>query len=459
MSVFLHFARIQASKLMKPAALTSLLAMAAAVVMALHSQALVGSGGTCMLEDIPIASRSSVASASITNNSSALTLDLIDSLEQRCMSINKDMNKELKAVNNEVPQAGSDVLGTTVNIFKNLANFEVDYVDAMLSVENTFAAHAARNASTPSAGQDTENGAERTFHLSLTKRSMTRVCFLQVITMARRLASSLPREANNANGALGCKWGLLSGIEARAVRDAEADASARALAHLGAHWSELATTGRSAAPLFGTGPVSSGRSAWVRDRWGSVAPADIVHSEDYLFRSAQAPGFKNPALSNMQARRLEFHAKFLDVQGQHDASAQRYRAMAKLAEDAGNAALSAHALSQLSHSLKLRGSHEEAIVAAKDAVALTMDPLARFVLATARLSSGLLTTDTSIKAAEVQLRAVEGQLPSEELEVQRASMHSELMMWQWISNGDIKRCQAVPDAARFVICTLAKLVF
>jgi len=192
-----------------------------------------------------------------------------------------------------------------------------------------------------------------------------------------------------------------------------------------------------------------------------MAPSGIVYAEDLFSRSGQVfkDGFKRPALSNMHLRRLEEHAKYLETENQHAASAHRYRAMANLAAEVGNAALSSHALSRLSHSLQRHGSSEEAIVVAKDSVALTMDPLAQFVLATVRLSSGLLTTDSSIKAAELQLRAVAGQLPSEELEVQRAKTHSQMRMWRWISNGDMSKCRVVPDAARFLICIMCKLIY
>jgi len=88
-----------------------------------------------------------------------------------------------------------------------------------------------------------------------------------------------------------------------------------------------------------------------------------------------------------------------------------------------------------------------------------MDPLAQFVLATVRLSSGLLTTDTLMKSAEGQLRAVAGELPTDEMEIQRTKLHNEMRLWRWISNGNVDKCLWTGDAARFLICAMCKLVF
>ena len=190
-----------------------------------------------------------------------------------------------------------------------------------------------------------------------------------------------------------------------------------------------------------------------------MAPADMVHAEDLLSRSVQGKEHKRRALSLVHAHRLKEHAKALESQDQHSAAAHRYQSMAKLAEEGGSAPLSAHALSQLSHSLSMHGSPEEAIAAAKGAVDMTMDPLAQFVLATVRLSSGLLTTDALMKGAEGQLRAVAGLLPTDDLEMERAKMRNEMLMWQWISKGDINKCLWTGDVAKFLICTICKFVF
>jgi len=381
---------------------------------------------------------------------------LLESVEQRCSS----MTQEVQTLQKQAldPDSASDHVPQAAVLFQNLRNFEVQYVNAMSEIERLRISDSSTNTSDAAKVRQ----AERVIESTLVKRSSTRVCFLRLVTAARHLAASMSHE-DASDGALGCQAGLLESLELRAVRDTEAEETPGALTQLGAFWSELAVAGRSAAPLFGQGPLPAATtgtsSVLTRDSWGTMAPADIVHAEGVFAKSHGLPGFKRPALQATYANRLEQHAKFLDSIGQYDAAEQRYRAMAKLAEDSGHAASSAHALSQLSLSLRARGSQEEALVVAKQAVDLTMNPLAQFVLATVRLSSGLLTTDASVKAAAGQLKAVAGDLPTEDLEIQRRQMHSNMVKWDWISRGDMSKCTVLRDAASFMICTICKLMF
>jgi len=298
---------------------------------------------------------------------------------------------------------------------------------------------------------------------SKSKRTATRVCFVQLVTFARQLTASLPRVGGNANGALGCAVGMLEGIEEKAMREVGLEESASALSLLGVHWSVLSVS--SSASLFGSGPMPPGEqssSGWVQDYWGTLAPADMVHAENLFSKSGQAHGPKSAqtsALSLVHAHRLKDHARALESHEQHSAAAKRYQLMAQLAEEGGSASLSAYALSQLSLSLKMQGSDEDALTAAKGAVDLTMDPLAQFVLATVRLSSGLLTTEASMKTAEGQLRAVAGQLPTDEMETERTKTHNEMLMWRWVSDGNANKCLWTGDAARFLICAMCKFIF
>jgi tetratricopeptide (TPR) repeat protein len=421
--------------------------------------------GSCMIEEVNARTDDH---NNITSMGKQSPLDAFSSLEQRCTFINKEFDTLQKSINKAGLANPNDDLSAAAAALNKLVSFDIQYrQSSQVFDEADGATTPFNNTSEPGpAATPEERRAKRELDFSISKRSTVRLCHLQLLTAARRLTASLPREAGNANGALGCERGLLSTLEAGAVREAEAEEeSSKSLAYLGAYWSEVAINSLAGNPLFGkisTHPskgMDGARQAWVRDGWGTIAPAGIVDAETYFSKSADIEGFKNPALRILHARRLEEHAKFLAAQDQYDSSSQRYRAMAKLADEVGDAALSAHALSQLSHALKLHGSHEEAITAAKDAVALTMDPLAQFVLASARLSSGLLTTDTLMRAAEMQLRTVAGQLPTEELEVQRARMHSEMMMWRWMSSKDISKCRVVGDAARFLICAIAKFIF
>jgi len=412
--------------------------------------------GACMLEDIITASTSQTPQTSIGEDSGAAPteLELLEPLEARCASLNKEFLNLQKDVPTSLPFA--------TKLLQDLRNFDVQYAITMSYRPPAYESH---NASDHNATANQEwQLAQKALVDSKVTRTVTRICFLQLVTAARRLTASLPREGGNANGALGCAAGMLKGIEERAVRELELEGSAQALSCLGVHWSVLAVSDRSSAHLFGSGPMPSGKtaSAWVQDSWGTVAPADMVHAEDLLSRSVQGQGsslHKRQALSIVHAHRLKEHAKALESYEQHSAAARRYQSMAKLAEEGGSAPLSAYALSHLSHTLKMHGSQEEALAAAKGAFDLTMDPLAQFVLATVRLSSGLLTTDALMKGAEGQLRAVAGLLPTDELEMERAKVRNEMLMWQWISNGNVNKCLWTRDVAKFLICTMCKFMF
>jgi tetratricopeptide (TPR) repeat protein len=456
------------------ASVTGLLGIAIAAILVFQYETLHSSAGVCLLDKVS-PPKDSFKFFDIAKRDAKTALHALDVLEQHC----KSLTTEFEDLSKNFTDGGELdlLLRTFVSAsFQGLLDFERQYSYTMSFVDGVLASwqqHDVSNLSSQVSEEEmpaTER-AEQEFAMCERSRSVNRVCFLRLVTVARRLAQSLPHEAGNANGALGCKPGILSDIEARAVHDAEAvdDETAAASMHLGAYWSELAVAGRFAAPLFGSGAVplhvatSRGvESGWMRDSWGTHAPADMVHAENVFARSQPKPfyvGRRALASNFLHAQRLEEHAKFLESQGYHNAAAHRYRTMASISGEAGNAPLSAHALSQLSYSLKQHGAHEEAIEVAKDAVALTMDPLARWVLASARLSSGLLNTDAAIKAAELQVQAVAGHLPTQDLELQRAKMHYEMRMWRWISERDISQCWVTRDAARFLICFICKLIF
>jgi tetratricopeptide (TPR) repeat protein len=454
MSFLPRSVRMQAAKVGTPANL-GLLSAAVLLAFAFYGGELSTESGMCLLEDDARSSlmRGETSSQHVESSNRKIesldgAQDFLDSFESRCTA----MIRELEALQKQVTavQVGQDALPKAASLFWDLRDLDMQYVDAMLVVERTQAANASEL-------NQTSNK-----RLSTLKRSSMKVSFLHLITVARRVASFLPQESANANGAFGCKIGVLGSLEARAVREAEAEQdSAGALLRLGSFWSELATKGRTAAPLFGSGPVPEGgtSSDFVRDSWGTLAPADIVHAEDLLAKGAATSGSRRPHLISAHALRLQDHAKALQAVGQYDAANMRYLAMAKISQEAGHAALQALALSELSLSLKIRGSHEEAVAHAKDAVELTMSPLAQFVLASASLSGGLLTTEASMVAATNQLRAAENHLPTEGLELQRKRLHAEMTLWSWISKGDMSRCAMLHDSARFVICSIAKLLW
>jgi len=409
---------------------------------------------SCMLQDVVTASTNQVPQTSMNEASStpATEVELLEPLEAQCISL----HEEFLSLQKIAPSAGNEVLPLAAKVLQDLRQFDEQYAMTLSYRQPAYKPHNTSDQNTTSNGMS-----QKTLADGKLKRTETRICFLQLVTAARRLYASLPQARGNANGALGCAAGMLHAIEENAVRELELEESANALSCLGVHWSVVSLSDSSSAPLFGSGPTprQSPASVWVQDYWGTLAPADMVHAEDLLSRSVQGDDHKHRALSLIHARRLQEHAKVFESHEQHTAAAQRYQLMAKLAKKGGSAPLSAYALSHLSHSLLLQGSQAEALVAAKSAVDLTMDPLAQFVLATVRLSSGLLTTDTLMKSAEGQLRAVAGELPTDEMEIQRTKLHNEMRLWRWISNGNVDKCLWTGDAARFLICAMCKLVF
>lgn len=409
--------------------------------------------GECMLKDVMTTPtiQAFMVEASVVKPTE---LQIFNSLEDRCAALNHELLSLSKA------ETTPDHLSSAAALFEDLRSFDAQYDLAMSYQELAYSPH---NLSDQNATTNPERQLAQTLlENSKSKRMAIRICFLQLVTSARRLDASLPLDGANENGALGCEEGILAGIEEKAVRELEREESPTALSCLGVHWSLLAIS--STSPLFGSGPMAPRQqsSGWVRDYWGMQAPADMVHAEDLFLRSAQAHEVKSvraSAFSLIHAHRIKDHARALESYEQHRAAAKRYQLMAQFAQDGGSAPLSAYALSQLSLSLKMQGSDEEALDAAKAAVDLTMDPSAQFVLATVRLSSGLLTTEASMKEAERQLQAAEGQLPTEAMEAQRAKVHSEMLIWQEISDGTANKCLWMGDAAQFVICAMCKLIF
>merc|ERR1719253_2410776 len=113
------------------------------------------------------------------------------------------MIRELEALQKQVTavEVGQDALPKAASLFWDLRDLDMQYVDAMLVVGRTQAANASEL-------NQTSNK-----RLSTLKRSSMKVSFLHLITVARRVASFLPQESANANGAFGCKIGVLGSLE------------------------------------------------------------------------------------------------------------------------------------------------------------------------------------------------------------------------------------------------------
>lgn len=371
-------------------------------------------------------------------------------LEEQCNRLSSSFQDLHKS--NESAQFWPDVIAS----LRRLRAFGSSVMDTMLVVkerEHLFvksdAAVGSDNATHKKALQD--------FQRTVARRTLVRSCFLQLLTSARGLLKTLPQGEEHADGTFGCRPGYFGGMEVDAVCQAEEEGL---LSSLGSYWSELAVNGRGAVPLLGMGPDKPSH-AWVRDAWGSHAPADMVRAEQLLHDALQAAASPvgRRSLSVKHAKHLHDHALKLESMDQHVAAEQRFRAAADLADSNGAAALAARSLTRLALSLRTHGSLEETLTVAKRAMDMTLDPVSQFVHASAMISLGKMQSPADARAVAKQLRAATGHLPTPELEQELAGLRFEVAMWHHVDQGGLSKCTMVKDAARFVVCVAGKLFF
>jgi len=162
----------------------------------------------------------------------------------------------------------------------------------------------------------------------------------------------------------------------------------------------------------------------------------------------------------VRALRLYQHAKMLALKHHDSAAEWRYHAAAKLAAEHRRQKLASHALGRLSYFLSLRGRKEEALeVSAKSLQYGEEDPLAVYLQASLRRSLGELKTNEDVEAAEKQLSAVAGKLPSKALEDQRAAAYSDLTWWRLVATEGLHHCFRAWDAAQMLVCIFSGIVF
>jgi len=252
--------------------------------------------------------------------------------------------------------------------------------------------------------------------------------------------------------------GLLSGVEAVAIEEASADSDAAALHSLGLFWSEGGSGGFDVrSPLFGPAPATPG---WALDAAGSHIPWALAKAEDLLLQAESASeGEECIDRGAKRALRLYQHAKFLALKHHDVAAVRRYRSAAAVAILNQRKELAAHALTRLSYFFMLRGKHQDALLAANEALAHRNEPLAHYIQATLRRSLGYLKSAPQIRAAEQQLRAVKGLLPSKQLESSRETAVAELSLWGKAAVQGSRACFALLDAARVLICLICRQFF
>jgi len=204
----------------------------------------------------------------------------------------------------------------------------------------------------------------------------------------------------------------------------------------------------------------SPETSWALDTVGYYVPADIAQLELQLLQAeAEVPSEELEEFSASRALQLYQHAKSLAL-AHHDAAAEwRYRECARIARSTNRRKLAAHSLSRLGYFLMLRGRYKDALATATEALEQDDDPLGAYVEAAMRRSLGHLKDSEEIDAVLAKLELLQGRLPSQGLEQQRAETYNEIAWWRDVSIGGFKDCLAANDAARFVICSTSHLLW
>lgn len=278
---------------------------------------------------------------------------------------------------------------------------------------------------------------------------------LNAVRQARAVAFSFPKAKGHLQAAQGCTPSLLAGIDAFARHVAEeAPGPNSEFAH-GLYLSELCIADRSVT-FFG---ASQGAASWARDAKGFHVPRDLVRAEAALWQGEQlSPPQEQAQRSITRAARLLAHARLLTSKRLDHAAAAHWRflAAARLASSGGHQGLAAQSLAWLSHHLRLQGRHHDALQAASQALSHADEPLALLLQASLRRSLGQLRSASDVEAAEAQLAAIAGRLPSPQLEAERAAAHAELMRWRSAAAGGAWDCMADGDAAKILLCLFGK---
>jgi len=350
-------------------------------------------------------------------------------LGHRCNGI----EAELRDLRNRTP--GPESSTQTFTALRALQGLEQPFQQARLAQEHGVSAPAEHEA-----GGGRETAEER-----WAARGAARACLLSAVREARLLASSLPEDR-----ALTCARGLLPKLETFATAEADGEPDAGAQFNLGLYWSEIAVADGGRAWQAG----------WVRDSEGWHVPGHVARAEGLLLAGEEASiGSERGERAAKRALRLYQHAKVLALK-HHDAAAEwRFRAAARLAAAHRRLKLAAHSLARLSYFVMLRGRRRDALELAGAALAHAGDPFAGYLQATLRRALGELRTAEALQAAERQLAAAAGRLPSQALEEQRAAALTELRLWHAAGVGTFQQCLALWDAARVLICLLCKAAF
>lgn len=195
--------------------------------------------------------------------------------------------------------------------------------------------------------------------------------------------------------------------------------------------------------------------SWSFDREGSMAavPRQMLQAEQLLRQGAAeaVPEKKRTEKRAEEALRLYNHGKWLAERNLAKAAEWRYREASRIAKEAKRSILAAHSLSRLGYFLMHWRRFDEAreVLLASEKLNTKANPLGPFLF-------GLLERQRA--GADVQrLLAAEQRIlqskkqPSEELEVQRVALVSDINYWR-SAEVSAWSCLDTGNAAHILIC-------
>lgn len=202
--------------------------------------------------------------------------------------------------------------------------------------------------------------------------------------------------------------------------------------------------------------VTNGLVAWATDSTGAEIPARMLRAEELMQRallsSQCARGLE--AMGASRALRMVWHAKWLAQRDHARAAELRFREASREAAERGRTVLAQHALSQLGYFLARWGRPAEALEALLEAKRFgeldpERDPVAPFMLG---VVGRQVTGGDVAKLREAEDRILDaGQQPTEELEVQRQKLQSDIRFWR-AAELSPRRCLDAEEVVHALIC-------
>lgn len=194
---------------------------------------------------------------------------------------------------------------------------------------------------------------------------------------------------------------------------------------------------------------------WAFDRQGSMAavPESMLLAEEKLMSGAAeaTPEKKRTEKVAEAALRLYYHAKWLAERNLARAAEWRYRECSRIAKEVKRSVLAAHSLSRLGYFLMHWRREDEAreVLQVSEKLNTKANPLGPFLFGLLERRVAGADVERLLAAEERVLRSAKQ--PSEELEVQRVALVSDIQYWRAAEAG-LGRCFDTFNAAHVLIC-------